>query len=349
MSVQAAIRTTIGNLDIEVSLVASPGGVTAILGPNGAGKSTILRAIAGLHTPTAGRIAIGNQVVFDSTANLNLRPEQRRIGLVFQDRLLFPHLSVLENVAFGPRSIGRSKVESRKIAQEHLELVSAGDLSALKPHQLSGGGSQRVALARALATQPSALLLDEPTSSLDLESRAAVRADLATHLSRLEIPTILVTHDPLEAGTLAKRIAIIEEGRVTHDSDLAEITMRPKTTWAARLVGTNLYRGELYGSVVKLGAADIVTTTDGEGRVFVAIPPRTITLHLDRPQGSARNVWRGRIDSIEVLGGTARVHIEGELPMVAEVTLTTVSELRLMKGAEVWAAVKATEVDCYPA
>ena len=346
-TVEARVALQLGSLDLDVHLDAAPGEVVAVVGPNGAGKTTLLRALAGLVPVDAGHIRIGGAVVDDPQAGVRLPPQQRNIGVVFQQHLLFPHLSALENVAFGLRARGVSAGEARARSREWLERVGLAQVGSARHAALSGGQSQRVALARALATDPAVLLLDEPMAALDVDARRAIRRELAHHLEGFTGPTLLVTHEPLEAISLADRIVVLEGGRVVQDDAPATIARRPRSAWAARLVGLNHYRGHLAGDTVTLdGSAQLTVAGPGDpGEVLVTIHPRAVALHPERPHGSPRNVWEATVDALDIHHDHVRVHLDGPIPIVAQVTAAALADLDLVDGRRVWAAVKATEID----
>ncbi|MFI9601031.1 ABC transporter ATP-binding protein [Streptomyces sp. NPDC052043] len=334
-----------GAFRLDVALTAAPGDVVALLGPNGAGKTTALRALAGLVPLTGGHLRL------DGTTLDRTPPEARPVGVVFQDYLLFPHLTALDNVAFGPRCRGATKAEARTQAARWLERMGLADHTGAKPRRLSGGQAQRVALARALATGPRLLLLDEPLAALDARTRLEVRAQLRRHLAEFEAVAVLVTHDPLDAMVLADRLVVVEHGRVVQEGTPAEIARRPRTDYVAQLVGLNLYRGQADGHAVRLEAGPVVTTTEVlSGAVFVAFPPSAVTLFRDRPTGtSARNLWRCEVAGLETHGDRIRADLTGELALTADVTTVAAAELDLHPGAVVWATVKATQTHAYPA
>jgi len=323
----------------------------ALLGPNGAGKSTALQAIAGLVQVTAGTVSVGGRCLEDSAAGRRVPVEQRRIGMVFQDYLLFPHLSALDNVAFGLRVAGVARRSANARAHAWLEQVGLGaGEAAERPAGLSGGQAQRVALARALATDPELLLLDEPLAALDAGTRVLVRAELRRHLSGYAGSTVLVTHDPLDAMVLADRIVVLEHGQVVQTGTAAEVARAPRTDYVARLVGLNLLRGRSHGHDVVLDGGGSCTTADlVEGPALVSFRPSSVTLHRQPPEGSARNVWQGRVAGLEQHADAVRVQVEAEPSVLADVTTAAVADLDLSPGAPVWATVKATEVSCYPA
>ncbi len=350
MTLELDIALQLGALELDVALKVEEGEVVAVLGPNGAGKTTLLRAIAGLVPLSSGRIELGGRVLSDVAAGLRLRPEERSVGVVFQDHLLFPHLSVTENVAFGLRARGVRRAVARRRADAELERVQLRGFGGRRPRSLSGGQSQRVALARALAIDPALLLLDEPLAALDVEARLAVRRELRQHLERFAGPCLIVTHEPIEAMALADRLLILEHGRITQVGRPAEISRRPRSRWVAELVGLNLYRGRAREQVVEVeGGGSLIAGADGgDGEVFAVVHPRAVALHRHRPDGSPRNVWTGTIEGLEAHGDRVRVAVAGEPPIVAEVTPAAVAELDLGSGGAVWVAVKATEVDRYP-
>ncbi len=329
---------------LNLTLSAMPGEVVALLGPNGAGKTTALRALAGLVPLESGRIMV------DGTDISALPPERRRVGMVFQDYLLFPHLSALDNVAFGPRSAGASKTASRVIATRWLDRVGLADLGGSRPAQLSGGQAQRVALARALASEPRLLLLDEPLAALDARTRADIRADLRRHLTGFDGASIVVTHDPLDAMVLADRIVVVEYGRQVQAGTPAEIVRHPRTDYVARLAGLNLYRGTAAHGLVALDTGGhLATGDDVTGPAFAAFPPSAVSVYRNRPDGSPRNVWRVEVDGVEPYADRVRVSFRGEPAVAAEVTTAAAAELDLRPGVDAWVAVKATEVHAYPA
>ncbi|MBK3646113.1 ABC transporter ATP-binding protein, partial [Streptomyces sp. MBT33] len=315
------------------------------LGPNGAGKTTALRALAGLTPLTDGHLRL------DGTDLTRTPPENRPVGVVFQDYLLFPHLTALDNVAFGPRCQGASKAESRARATEWLTRMGLADHMTARPRRLSGGQAQRVVLARALATNPRLLLLDEPLAALDARTRLDVRAELRRHLAEFEAVAVLVTHDPLDAMVLADRLVVVEHGEVVQEGSPSDIARHPRTDYIARLVGLNLYKGRADGHTVRLDSGPTITTTEMlSGPVFVAFPPSAVTLFRDPPTGSsARNHWRCEVAGLETHGDQIRADLTGELPLAADLTTVAAAELDLHPGSVVWATVKATQTHAYPA
>ncbi len=349
-SLHASVGLTRGTLRLDVDLDLGIGQTVALLGPNGAGKTTLLRALAGLQPLDTGAVALDGTVLEDVAAGVSVAPEDRPIGVVFQDYLLFPHLSALENVAFGLRCHGVARSDARRRATDWLERVGLGDRAHAKPRELSGGQAQRVALARALATDPRLLLLDEPLSALDASTRLEVRRELRRHLASFPGVRLLVTHDPLEAIALADVLVVLEDGRVVQAGPPAEVTAHPRSRYVAELVGVNLYRATGAGDRVALpGGGELQVPAAGTGEVFALVHPRAVSLHRREPEGTPRNVWKGTAESLDLEGERVRVRVGGALPIVAEVTPAAVAELRLADGGDVWVSVKAAEIEVYPA
>jgi molybdate transport system ATP-binding protein len=330
------------------------GEIVAVLGPNGAGKTTLLRVLAGLTAVTEGQVTLGGQVLDDVAGGVFVAAEDRPVGLVFQNYRLFPHLSVLDNVAFAARSGGLRRGPARIAAGRWLKRFELADLAERKPEQLSGGQAQRVALARALASEPLLLLLDEPTAALDARTRLTVRTDLRRQLSAFAGPTVLVTHDPLEAMVMADRLVVIEAGLIVQVGAPAEVARRPATQYVAHLVGLNLYAGRRPTGTTRVdlsgGGALVAADPGPSGPVWVALRPAAVSGHTSPPRpGSPRNVWAGRIDGMELLTDRVRLQVEGSPSTLVDVTPDAVAELGLVEGTTVWLSAKATDVDVYPA
>jgi molybdate transport system ATP-binding protein len=348
LTVDAEVRR--GDFTLAVSLAVAAGQVVGILGPNGAGKSTLLSAVAGLTPVSAGRITLADQVMDDATSGAFVETSGRPVGYVFQNYRLFPHLTVEDNVAFSPRARGMGRQAAQTAARHWLNRLGLADLANRKPAQLSGGQAQRVALARALAGQPKLLLLDEPLSALDAGTRLDVQAELKRHLAEFAGPSLLVTHDPLEALVLADRLLVLEQGRIVQDGAPAHVARQPATEYVAKLVGLNLYTGHANGATVALGEGGTFVIPDRgqHGDVLVAVRPSAIVVSTQRPvAGSARNAWPARVVGLTLLADRVRLDLDGQPSALADVTPAAVAELSLATGTEVWLSVKATDLEVY--
>jgi molybdate transport system ATP-binding protein len=346
-----AVRAQVarGDFVLDVRVAARPGRITAVLGPNGSGKTTLLHAISGLHAIDAGRIELDTRVLDDPSSNAFVPAEDRRIGLVFQDFLLFPHLSVRANVEFGPRSRGLS--DPRRRADEWLGRFDLHALADRRPSELSGGQAQRVALARALAADPAMLLLDEPMAALDASTRIEVRRELRQHLREFPGPTLLVTHDPLDALVLADDVVVLEGGRVSQAGTTDDVARRPATAYVATLMGANLLHGVAADGVATCADGSTVAIPDRTlaGDVVVVIRPEAIMLHRHRPEGSARNTWPVTVVDVESHVDRSLVQVAGPPDLAVAITTASARELALAPGSQVWASTKALDLDAYPA
>ncbi|MEU9165935.1 ABC transporter permease [Streptomyces sp. NPDC048424] len=327
----------------QLTLAAEPGTTIAVVGENGAGKTTLLRALLGLTPRAHADLRLGDA---DVTA---LPPHKRQVAWVPQDGALFPHLSALANTAYGLRAHGVPRADARREAQAWLDRLGVGHLAQRKPAQLSGGQAQRVALARALAARPRLLLLDEPLAALDQTTRARVRHTLRTHLAGFGGVCLIVTHDPVEAVSLADRVLVLADGRTLQDAPPAEVTRHPRSPWVARMLGRNAWPGiaSADGLALAEGGRLVVAEALPEGAQALAIiAPEAVSVHRDRPAGSPRNVWPGTVREITAVGSRLRVLIaSADAPdLVAEITPEAASELGLADGADVWTSVKATEI-----
>ncbi|MFJ8308874.1 MULTISPECIES: ABC transporter permease [unclassified Streptomyces] len=327
----------------ELTLDAEPGTTVAVVGENGAGKTTLLRALLGLTPRAHAELRLGD---LDVTG---LPPHKRGVAWVPQDGALFPHLSALANTAYGLRAQGVSRTEARAAAQRWLDRLGVGHLAQRRPAQLSGGQAQRVALARALAARPRLLLLDEPLAALDQTTRANVRHTLRTHLDGFGGVCLIVTHDPVEAVSLADRVLVLDAGRTLQDAPPAEVTRHPRSPWVARMLGRNAWAGEASGDGLALAGGGRIVAAEQlpqGSRALAIIAPESVSVHRKRPDGSPRNVWPGTVREITASGSRLRVLIgSAESPdLIAEITPEAAAELGLVEGAAVWSSVKATEV-----
>ncbi|WP_229053827.1 sulfate/molybdate ABC transporter ATP-binding protein [Aeromicrobium sp. Leaf350] len=333
--------------DVAARIEVAPGETVALLGPNGAGKSTVLDVVAGLVAPSRGGVTLGGR---DLTG---VPPHRRRVALLAQEPLLFPHLSVLDNVAFGPRSRGAGRAASRDLARTWLVRVGIEDLADRRPARLSGGQAQRAALARALAAEPELLLLDEPMAALDVDVAPAVRQVL--HAVLADRSVVVVTHDPLDALLLADRVAVLEQGRVVESGSTSEVLTRPRSAFAARLAGLNLVPGRWDGLAVTHADATVTglpveRSPDAGADVVAVFSPSAVAVHAEAPTGSPRNSLAALVTDVEPLGDRVRVRTRvGDLPISAEVTPAAVVELGLVPGSRVHLAVKAVEVRVHAA
>ncbi|MEU6989362.1 ABC transporter permease [Streptomyces sp. NPDC046465] len=328
----------------ELTLDAEPGTTIAVVGPNGAGKTTLLRALLGLTPRAHARLRLGERDV------TGLPPHRRGVAWVPQEGALFPHLNALGNTAYGLRAQGVRRAEARREARTWLDRLGVGHLAHRKPAQLSGGQAQRVALARALAARPRLLLLDEPLAALDQTTRAHVRHTLRRHLDGFGGVCLIVTHDPVEAVSLADRVLVLDEGRTLQDAPPAEVTRHPRSPWVARMLGRNAWPGtaDADGSLALAGEGRLVVADPLEAgaRALAVIAPEAVSVHRERPEGSPRNVWPGTVREITAAGSRLRVLIASrEAPdLIAEITPQAALDLGLADGSEVWTSVKATEV-----
>jgi molybdate transport system ATP-binding protein len=344
-------------LDVEFSVAA--GEVLAVLGPNGAGKSTVLHVLAGLVRPDTGKVRVGERVLTDTSAGVMVATHARRVGLMMQDPLLFPHLNVATNVGFGPRSGKRlGRKESRAAAQRWLDEMDAGDLADRMPRQLSGGQAQRVALARALAAEPDVLLLDEPLTGLDVAVATSMRKVLRGVLARDGRSAVLVTHDLLDVVTLADRVLVLETGRVVESGTAAEVLATPRSFFGARFVGVNLVAGRIgaNGSLVTSWGTTwhgTVGNDVGSGDAAVAVfAPSAVAIHRDEPHGSPRNTVEVVVAELDSRGPAIRVRADeqpdGAPGLAADITAESATDLRLAPGQRVYFAVKSQEITVHP-
>jgi molybdate transport system ATP-binding protein len=327
------IRLPLRSFALELTLAVGRE-TFALVGPSGAGKTTVLRVVAGLARPSAGRVALGERVLFDADRGVDVPPEGRGVGFVFQDYALFPHMTVEQNVAYG----GRRRVG------ELLERFRIAHLAKARPGQLSGGERQRVGLARALARDPGVLLLDEPLSALDSHTRAALRIELKDILHGLDLPVLLVTHDFHDAAVLADRVGALAEGRVRQTGSPSELVAAPADAFVASFTGANVLAGRARpaaGGLTEIaleGGGLVYSVDDAEGEVEVAVYPWDVSVAREAPDDSALNHVRGPITSLVTVGNRARVQVGG---LVGEVTTASAERLGLAEGDVVTASFKA--------
>ncbi|MFT4294127.1 MAG: ABC transporter ATP-binding protein [Micropruina sp.] len=337
---------------VRVALSVAPGETCALIGPNGAGKSSVLEAVIGVLTPASGEIRLDGRLL--SGPGVRVPVHHRRVGWLAQRPLLFDHLDVRDNVAFGLVANGQPRAAARRRAAQELELVGAGELAVRRPGKLSGGQAQRVAIARALAAEPDALLLDEPLAAIDVQGAAEIRQVLTERLAQAQQPVLLVTHDLIDLWRLADRVLVLSEGRIVESGTVADVLRRPRNQFLAHLGGRNLIAGVALGpdalqagELVVHGVGDTALTRDGA--TLALLDPAAIAVHLTCPEGSPRNVWPAVVAGVEQRGDAARLNCRAEgHPLAVDLTLAAVAELGLSPGLPVWLSVKASQVLLYP-
>ncbi|HLR98022.1 ATP-binding cassette domain-containing protein [Mycolicibacillus parakoreensis] len=351
------LHAVVAERGLDVTLSVPPGQVLAVIGPNGAGKSTTVHVIAGLLRPDTGLVRLGQRVLTDTAAGIHVPTHDRRVGLLLQDPLLFPHLSVAANVAFGPRC--RRGGGAGDAARHWLREVDAEALADRRPHQLSGGQAQRVAIARALAAEPEVLLLDEPLAGLDVAAAAALRTVLRRAVTRSRRATVLITHDLLDVVAMADRVLVLEDGRIAESGPVATVLAAPRSRFGARLAGVNLVAGVLEAEGVLRDATGMrwrghAVAPLAPGQAAVAVfAPASVSVWRDPPHGSPRNTVAVSVAELDSRGPAVRVRAEeqpgGAAGLAAEVTAEAAAQLRLTAGERIWLSVKAQEVALHPA
>ena len=353
-------------LDVEFSVAA--GEVLAVLGPNGAGKSTTVAVIAGLLRADDAVVRVGNRILTDTDRGVCVPVHDRRIGVLMQDPLLFPHLTAIGNVTFAARRHA-DRSEARPRARRWLAEVGADDLADRAPDELSGGQAQLVALARALAAEPEVLLLDEPLAGLDVAGAATARSVLRRVLAAESRTALLITHDLIDVLTLADRVLVLEAGKVVESGRVADVLVAPRSDFGARIAGVNLVRGRMVGPGTLCDAAgmnwhgvnwhgipaEYSGSPAGEPLTMrqecVAVfAPAGVAVYREQPHGSPRNSVRVRIAALETTGGVVRVRAAAQAAgLSADVTPESVAEMRLQVGEQVWFTVKTQAVGIHPA
>jgi molybdate transport system ATP-binding protein len=348
------LEARVGAVELDLSLEVPDGGCLALAGPSGAGKTSVLRAVAGLLRPRRGRVACGGEAWLDTAAGIDLAPERRRCGYVFQDYALFGHLNAWRNVAYGLRGVPRARRRSEAVAL--LERFGVAPLADVRPARLSGGERQRVSLARALASRPRALLLDEPLAALDARSAAAAGRALAELLRELRVPALLVTHDFAEAALLGDVVAVLDAGRIVQRGSAAQLAGAPASAFVADLTGAVVLRGRARRDADGLtrvaldGGGEVVAPAPATGEVAVSVHPWEIALE---PAGSARSgSARNRLDvevlSVTQIGNRVRVGLAAPQPLAAELTGASAAQLGLAPGTRAVASWKAAATRVMP-
>jgi molybdate transport system ATP-binding protein len=364
------LRAVVADRDLDVDFSVSAGEVLAVLGPNGAGKSTALHVIAGLLCPDEGLVRLGDRVLTDTATGVDVATHDRRVGLLLQDPLLFPHMSVAANVAFGPhgrhkmsRGFRSARAQEKSTALRWLREVDAEEFADRRPRQLSGGQAQRVAIARALAAEPDVLLLDEPLAGLDVAAAAAIRAVLRTVVAHSGCAVILITHELLDVFTLADRVLVLESGKIAEIGPVADLLTAPRSHFGARIAGVNLVNGTIGadGSLhTRSGAhlygapAEKVDRVVSAGQEAIAVfAPTAVAVYRDPPHGSPRNTVEVTVAELDTRGSAVQVRGQeqpgGAPGLAAHITADAAAELRLTPGERVWFSIKAHEVALYPA
>ncbi len=352
-----------GAFTLRAELTVAAGEVLVLVGPSGSGKTTCLRAVAGLARPHRGRIEIAGRTVLDTHKGYDLPPWSRRVGLVFQDYALFPHLTVEQNLLYGTRG----RPEDRRRAGEWLAALGITDLSQRKPSALSGGQRQRVALARAAVTESDLLLLDEPFGSLDAATRRTVRTELRNFLQRAGRTAVVVSHDYLDALTLGDRIAVLEGGKLSQIGTREEVLRRPRTPFLAALTGHNVLEGELQAGgtasdlrEVRVGPLvfHVAGGSGGDGTeplptgpVFLSFGPQEVTLMREGGGEdstlSPRNQFAARVTEIVPLPDRLRVFLDAGFPLMADIVPSAAAALGIREGVRVRVAIKSTAIEIY--
>jgi molybdate transport system ATP-binding protein len=349
-----AVSDRLREIELDVELEVRSDRCVALAGPSGAGKTTVLRTVAGLHRPARGRVSMDGERWLDTEAGIDVEPERRRCGFLFQEYALFPHLSAERNVSFGIRGVPAAERRARALGL--LERFGVERLADARPSSLSGGERQRVALARALGPRPRVLLLDEPLAALDAQTRARASRELGLALRGANVPTILVTHDFGEAALLGDEVCVMDRGRVVQRGPAGELSARPGSSFVADFAGAVVLDGraapEPSGLTrIELEGGGAVRSTDhAEGAVAVSVFPWEISIELPgeaRP-GSALNRLAAEITSLTTVGNRVRVGLAAPQTMVAEVTTESVEGLHLRRGSIVDAVWKATATRLVP-
>lgn len=351
LNIQVAKR--LGGFELGATLAVEEHSVMVLVGESGSGKTTLLRMLAGLVHPDHGRIEVDGMIWFDGSRGESLPASERAVGYVAQDYALFPHLTAAENVAFGLRAQGiHARGVGLRVAAA-LERLGIAALAQRRPHELSGGQQQRVAIARAIVLEPLLLLLDEPLSALDVQTRRTIRGELRRLLAELPCTTLYVTHSPAEALAFGEAITVLEAGHISQSGTREDLMRHPRSPYVAEFLGVNFFRGSVStggvgGARIALPQGELVIADAGaEGEVAVVVHPREITLALEMPSGTARNVFAGAIEELvpePPTGEVVRVSLATTPPLIAEVTRQAVEALGLKPGTKVFASFKAAGV-----
>jgi molybdate transport system ATP-binding protein len=347
---EADVKVSLSRFSLDAAFGVGAGKVLGLVGPNGSGKTTALRALSGLQPLAGGRIALDGQVLEEPARHIRVSPERRKVGLMFQDYLLFPHMTAVDNVAFGLRARGVRRAAARERAEATLEGLGLHGIGAARPGSLSGGQQQRVAMARTLVLEPHLILLDEPLAALDVSTKVEVRRHLRRVLRGARVASVLVTHDLADAVAMADELVVLEGGLVVQRGTPAQVADRPRSTYVADLVGVTLLRGIAKSGVVTFeGGGELTVRTELEGPVLVMVRPSAVSITRDAPANPGPNTWRGTAAGIDLMGDRVRVRVEGTPTVMAEVAPTAVDQFRLDEGGHVWATADAAGITAYEA
>jgi len=345
------VRKKLRDFTLDVAFRLEDTGCVALIGPTGCGKSMTLRCIAGLERPDAGRVEFAGRTLFDSESGTDVPSERRRVGFVFQDYALFPHMTVLENVSYGARALGYGRTAAHRPARDAMALLGIEGLEGQRPDQLSGGQRQRVALARAVTSQAEVLLLDEPMAALDTRTRRRVRFELRSLFDRIHIPSVVVTHDPEDALTLGDLICVMHEGQIVQAGRRRELLSRPRSRFLAEFMGLNLLHGHArpiseHLSEVECGARRFVATGQVDAPAYVTVRPSDVCVERDLPS-DAPNRIEGTVAGLTYAGQGVRVTVEGTVVLHAEIGLDDAERMRLAPGQTVCASFPPERATCY--
>ena len=347
--IRAEIHKRLRQFQLGIRFQVSTGETLAIVGPSGSGKTTTLDCIAGLVSPDRGVIELGGETVLDTSRGVDVAPEHRRVGYVFQDYALFPHLSVFDNVAYGLRARRVPADRVQPMVADVLDMLGVAGLARANPQRLSGGERQRVALARAIVGGGRALLLDEPLGALDATTRRRVRTELRRLLKQMDAAAVFVTHDYADALAFGHRILVLDRGEMVQEGTRDELLLNPRSRFVADFTGVNYFEGRTAAGEgqprrVQVGETTVSAVTEVEGEVSLSILPTDVMLSLEEPHASARNVVRGTVRDMVHLGDRVRVHLDAGFPLVAEVTAEACRSLGVRDGVALYAFFKATAV-----
>lgn len=354
------VTAAVADRGVDLAFNVAAGEVLAVVGPNGAGKSTAMSVVAGLLRAERATVRVGDRILTDTAERVHVAVHDRRIGLLLQDPMLFPHMTVLGNVLFAARHARTaSNAEPGSLARQWLHRVGAAEWADRRPAELSGGQAQRVALARALAADPDVLLLDEPLAGLDVAGAAAVRPilrDVLTQERPSLRPAVLVTHDLLDVLSIADRVLVLEDGAVAESGPVADFVAVPRSRFGARMAGVNVVRGVLAGLTTLRSAEGLwhgvpAATLSAESEALAVFSPASVAVYSDQPHGSPRNSIRVRIAHLDVTGPVVRVRgadqADGGPGLAADITRDALAELRLTVGKLVWMTVKTQSVSLH--